>query len=133
LKKQQKTSKSNLVAKCNRDKTSSSSVTSDLGLGGEARAVLEYDPGVDFSIDKESLDGDDEGLDSEDDEDEEMVDLEAFKTKVRVDVAARVEGNRRAGGLRTQKGLVRAWKVPRSLSFLILTVDTILRNGLSRL
>jgi hypothetical protein len=34
----------------------------------------------------------------------------AFQTRVRVDAAKRAEGNRRAGGLRTQRAMVRAWE-----------------------
>lgn len=36
--------------------------------------------------------------------------LRAFQQKVRVDATRRAEGNRRAGGLKTQRAMVRAWK-----------------------
>ena len=35
----------------------------------------------------------------------------AFQTRVRADAAKRAEGNRCAGGLRTQRAMVRAWEV----------------------
>lgn len=72
----------------------------------------------------------DDGEDSEDGEDGEMdeggstvneagksyASFRAFQASVRVDAAKRAEGNRRAGGLRTQKAMVRAWEVCQSLT-----------------
>lgn len=52
---------------------------------------------------------------SEDDESEDEAilqeDFATFKRRVRVEETQRAEGNRRAGGLKTQKAMIKAWKV----------------------
>ncbi|KAJ7756996.1 hypothetical protein B0H16DRAFT_1314634 [Mycena metata] len=56
--------------------------------------------------------GYDSDSDSEDEEDtpsDEEAQHEAFKKSVRVKAVRRAEGNRRAGGLKTQKAMVKAW------------------------
>lgn len=59
---------------------------------------------------------------SEDDESEDEVilheDFAGFKRRVRVEETQRAEGNRRAGGLKTQKAMVKAWKVNKILLLL---------------
>jgi hypothetical protein len=72
---------------------------------------------------------------SEDDEDEGITDFGAFRTKTLTDAVSRAEAKGRAGGLRTQRGLVKQWKVrcwtaPVSLIFILKLLS---RNGLSRL
>ena len=37
--------------------------------------------------------------------------FQAYQASIRVAAAKRAEGNRRSGGIKTQKGMVRAWKV----------------------
>ncbi|TFK72415.1 hypothetical protein BDN72DRAFT_894771 [Pluteus cervinus] len=67
--------------------------------GAFAEEVLGYD-----------LEHDDKELEEdEDDDDDEESAFEQFKTQVRVSATRRAEGNRRPGGLKTQKAMVRAW------------------------
>ncbi|TFK72355.1 hypothetical protein BDN72DRAFT_894862 [Pluteus cervinus] len=68
--------------------------------GAFAEEVLGYD-----------LEPDDEELeeDEDDDDDDEESAFEQFKTQVRVSATRRAEGNRRPGGLKTQKAMVRVW------------------------
>ncbi|KAF5336960.1 hypothetical protein D9611_002923 [Ephemerocybe angulata] len=77
-----------------------------------ADTILNYNAGIDLDGDLESDeeldDGDSDG--EEEDDDSRVSDLEAFKKKTRLDAARRAEGNRRPGGLRTQKGLVKFWQ-----------------------
>jgi hypothetical protein len=82
--------------------------------GAEAQELLGYD------------DNDDEDEDEDDDEDDEAKDEEelqyrTFQTSVRVDAAKRAEGNRRAGGLKTQRAMRRKWEVKSTPVFLELS------------
>lgn len=108
-----------------------------LGDSEEARLVNEFDvPGSNahqiFDYDDDDDDDDyKEGDDDEPDGDGDEEDLDsgagdgeheggsfegpssftAFQTQTRIQAAKRSEGNRRAGGIKTQKAMVRAWEV----------------------
>jgi hypothetical protein len=56
-------------------------------------------------------DSDDEDSDDEGNGANPRQSFRAFQTRVRVDAAKRAEGNWRAGGLRTQRAMVKAWEV----------------------
>lgn len=68
--------------------------------GADAGDLLGYED------DSESEDDDEEDTPSD-----EEAQHEAFKKSVRVKAVRRAEGNRRAGGLKTQKAMVKAWDV----------------------
>ena len=70
--------------------------------------------------DSEDEDTSDESEDDESEDDEAILheDFAEFKRRVRVEETRRAEGNRRAGGLKTQKAMVKAWQV--SNNFLLL-------------
>ncbi|KAJ6511689.1 hypothetical protein DFH09DRAFT_1434967 [Mycena vulgaris] len=72
--------------------------------GADAEEILGYDNEGDD--DEESVDGDDG---SDVDASEEEVAHDAFKRSVRVAAVRRAEGNRRAGGIKTQKAMVKSW------------------------
>lgn len=94
--------------------------------GADADEVLGYDGDGDGDDggDGDDSDNDDEGEaekgDTSEEDEEHSGDegsrakphegFRAFQTRVRVDAAKRAEGNRRAGGLRTQRAMVRAWE-----------------------
>ncbi|KAJ3527219.1 hypothetical protein NMY22_g9867 [Coprinellus aureogranulatus] len=90
----------------------------DLGLHGPAaEEVLQFDPGVDPDGEEEDEE-EDEARDEEhnsDNEDEVLTAeekaerFEKLKLQLRVNVVEAKEANRRAGGVQTQKGLVRFW------------------------
>ena len=64
----------------------------------------------DDSEDDDTSDGS-EGDESEDDDAILHEDFTEFKRRVRVEETQRAEGNRRAGGLKTQKAMVKEWQV----------------------
>ncbi|KAJ6548089.1 hypothetical protein B0H10DRAFT_2170043 [Mycena sp. CBHHK59/15] len=62
--------------------------------------------GYDSSEDPEEIEGDEEAPTDDDDDAAHT----AFKNGVRVETIRRAEGNRRAGGIKTQNAMVKAWK-----------------------
>ncbi|KAF4621817.1 hypothetical protein D9613_012165 [Agrocybe pediades] len=87
----------------------------------EARLIEQF--GVEGAAAEELLGfGDDEGSESEEDDDEDSAEednpdlldspgkFSAFQKKVRVEEAKRAEANRRAGGIKTQNSVEKAWK-----------------------
>jgi hypothetical protein len=98
--------------------------------GADAGEVLGYEGDGDDDDDDDGGGGDDGDGDGEghqpgggepsDDDDEDAEDEDhanrregfvAFQKRVRVTAAKRAEGNRRAGGLKTQRAMVKAWDV----------------------
>jgi hypothetical protein len=63
----------------------------------------------------EAANSDEDEDEADDDDDDHGADKResfgAFQKRVRVNAAKRAEGNRRAGGLKTQRAMVRAWEV----------------------
>jgi len=87
--------------------------------GASADKILGFDVAIDRDI--EDHDGLEDGSDM----------FEAFQTTVRVAVAKRAEGNRRAGGQQTQQAMVKAWKVCISyvvVQFFIFFTYCVIRN-----
>ena len=89
--------------------------------GAAAEEVLGYDPDNDEeeADDEEDEDQDDEDGD-QDDEDEGNEDDKAFeelRKRVRLEATQQSEANRRAGGIKTQRAMVRAWEVRFHFSF----------------
>jgi hypothetical protein len=78
----------------------------------EAQLVATY--GVEGADAYELLGYEDDGEEDSDDEDRDIVDkerLEQFKIEVRREGAARSEGHRRKGGIKTQNAVVRDWNI----------------------
>ncbi|KAF4613240.1 hypothetical protein D9613_010772 [Agrocybe pediades] len=79
--------------------------------GAAAEEVLGYD-----SDEEEEEEAQDIAMDSAESDDDEAVDLSSprkfdkFRKQVRVEEAKRAEGNRRKGGIKTQKSVVKAWE-----------------------
>lgn len=65
----------------------------------------------------EDEDTSDESEDDESEDDNAILheDFAEFKRRVRVEETRRAEGNRRAGGLKTQKAMVKAWQASNNL------------------
>ena len=89
--------------------------------GAAAEVVLGYDPDNDEeeADEEEDEDQDDENGD-QDDEDEGNEDDKAFeelRKRVRLEATQQSEANRRAGGIKTQRAMVRAWEVRFHFSF----------------
>lgn len=80
--------------------------------GANAYELLGYEDDDDEEdngyVDK---DGDRDGVRSDEDESSEDEGREAFRRGIRIEAVKRAEGNRRAGGLKTQKAMVKAWDV----------------------
>jgi len=74
--------------------------------GGNANEIMGYD---DDDRDAEELEGVDDDESDPIANDCLKTSFQAFQTSTRVDAARRAEGCRRAGGLRTQKAVVRDW------------------------
>ncbi|KAF9555338.1 hypothetical protein CPC08DRAFT_753114 [Agrocybe pediades] len=78
--------------------------------GAAAEEVLGYDS------DEEEEEAQDTAMDGAESDDDEAVDLSSprkfdnFRKQVRVEEAKRAEGNRRKGGIKTQKSVVKAWE-----------------------
>ena len=84
----------------------------------------------DESEDDESENDESENDESEDDDAILHEDFAEFKRRVRVEETGRAEGNRRAGGLKTQKAMVKAWQA--SNNFLpLLFINYSLHRSLS--
>jgi len=79
--------------------------------GADAEAILGFD---DEKEDEEDVD-EENGFQDLPNASPEL--YKAFQASVRVQAASRAEGNRRKGGLATQKAMVRAWLVRLHLSF----------------
>ncbi|GLB44253.1 hypothetical protein LshimejAT787_1601830 [Lyophyllum shimeji] len=100
-----------------RESTTSAARTGPSGDDDESVLIGEF--GIEGANADELLgydDDDDEGEDEWDgctpdaDDEGEGEDLDAYKIRIRVDATRRAEGNRRAGGLKTQRAMVRAWE-----------------------
>ena len=76
--------------------------------GAAAEEVLGYDEDDDEEYD---------GSNGDNGDDSEFLDgdlgFKAFQRQVRVEETRRAEGNRRAGGIKTQRAMVKAWEVSR--------------------
>jgi hypothetical protein len=74
--------------------------------GAAAEEILGYDEDDDEEC-YGGIRGDGDGADGNFDED---LQFKAFQRQVRVDETRRAEGNRRAGGIKTQRAMVKAWE-----------------------
>ena len=76
--------------------------------GAAADEILGYDDDEDEEYNGDVGPGDD-------DEDGKLpngdLEFKAFQRQVRIDETRRAEGNRRAGGIKTQRAMVKAWEV----------------------
>jgi hypothetical protein len=82
--------------------------------GAAAEEVLGYDPDNDEEDeDGEELEDDNDELKDDDEEFDEDANtaFEELRKRVRVEATQHAEANRRAGGIKTQRAMVRAWEV----------------------
>ena len=86
--------------------------------GAAAEEILGYDPDNDEEDEEEDEDSDGDGdepaLEGHSDEEPDLDDDTAFeelRKRVRVEATQRSEATRRAGGIKTQRAMIRAWEV----------------------
>ena len=85
--------------------------------GAAAEEVLGYDPDNDEEeVDEEE---EDEDQDDEDEGDEDDKAFEELRKRVRLEATQQSEANRRTGGIKTQRAMVRAWEVRFYSSFFL--------------
>jgi hypothetical protein len=78
--------------------------------GAAAEEVLGYDPDNDEE-EAEEEEEEDEDQNDEDEGDEDDKAFEELRKRVRLEATQQSEANRRAGGIKTQRAMVRAWEV----------------------
>lgn len=101
------------------------SLVNEFGLsidGAEAHEVLGY--GDDDDEDNDDIDGEVDDLGAGE---ENTGSFQSYQTQLRVSAVLRAEGNRRQGGLKTQKAVVRAWEVIERYN-LMTTANALYRN-----
>jgi hypothetical protein len=83
--------------------------------GAAAEEVLGYDP--DNDEEEADEEEEEEDQDDEDEGDEDDKAFEELRKRVRLEATQQSEANRRAGGIKTQRAMVRAWEVRFHFSF----------------
>ena len=96
--------------------------------GADADTVLGYDNNDDNDDrhqqeEEEPSDDGGDGDAEDEDQDRQQQNYGDFQKRVRVTAAKRAEGNRRTGGLKTQRAMVKAWKVRQSSSAVVNQTD----------